>query len=53
MKKDLKNLYITSAKEIEISPGQKAIIIFVPTPLLKSFHKIQKSLVSELEKKFL
>ena len=32
--------------------GQKAIIIFVPVPQLKSFQKIQVRLVRELEKKF-
>ena len=32
--------------------GKKAIIIFVPVPLLKQCHKIQSRLVRELEKKF-
>uniref|UniRef100_A0A8D2G3P7 40S ribosomal protein S7 n=1 Tax=Theropithecus gelada TaxID=9565 RepID=A0A8D2G3P7_THEGE len=39
-------------KEIEVGGGQKAIIIFVPIPQLKSFQKIQVRLVCELEKKF-
>lgn len=37
---------------MEISSGKKAIIIFVPVPSLKAFHKIQVRLVRELEKKF-
>ena len=32
--------------------GRKAIIIFVPVPLLSQFHKVQTRLVRELEKKF-
>ena len=35
-----------------MSNGKKAIVIFVPVPLLKSFHKVQVKLVRELEKKF-
>ncbi len=32
--------------------GKKAIIIFVPVPLLSGFHKVQQRLTRELEKKF-
>lgn len=32
--------------------GRKAIVVFVPVPLLKQFHRIQARLVRELEKKF-
>jgi len=62
MKVELAGLYISSAKEvmpcdmpnieIEVGHGKKAIIIFVPVPLAKQFHKIQTRLVRELEKKF-
>ena len=52
LKADLKDLYIASAKEIDIGGGRKAIVIHVPFRLLKSFHKIQQRLVRELEKKF-
>merc|ERR1711988_1576475 len=52
LKSDLKDLYITSAREIDIAGGRKAIIIHVPFRLLKAFHKIQQRLVRELEKKF-
>eukprot|EP01135_Chromosphaera_perkinsii_P000368 Nk52_evm15s78 gene=Nk52_evmTU15s78 len=52
LKADLRELYITSAKEVDIGDGKRAIVIFVPVPLLKQFHKIQVRLVLEMEKKF-
>jgi len=52
LRKDLRPLQISSAKEVDLSAGKKAIVIFVPVPLLKSFHKIQQRLTRELEKKF-
>ncbi|KAI8366682.1 30S ribosomal protein S7e [Radiomyces spectabilis] len=52
LKKDLRVLQITAAKEVEMGAGKKAIIIFVPVPQLKEFHKIQARLTRELEKKF-
>jgi small subunit ribosomal protein S7e len=52
LKGQLQELNITTAKEIEVGGSQKATIIFVPVPQLKSFHKIQVWLVRELEKKF-
>merc|ERR1712096_590279 len=52
LKNQLRELYITSAKELEIGDKKKCIIIFVPVPLLRSFNKIQVRLVRELEEKF-
>lgn len=52
LKAQLRELHITGAREVEISGGKKAIILFVPVPQLKSFQKIQSRLVRELEKKF-
>eukprot|EP00128_Syssomonas_multiformis_P012377 Colp12_sorted_trinity150504_noHs@22534 len=52
LKAELRGLYITAAKEVDVGAGKKAIVIFVPVPLLKSFHKTQSRLVRELEKKF-
>ncbi|CDS06776.1 40S ribosomal protein S7 [Lichtheimia hyalospora FSU 10163] len=52
LKKELRPLSITAAKEVEIGGGKKAIVIFVPVPQLKAFHKIQQRLTRELEKKF-
>ncbi|KAI8905134.1 ribosomal protein S7e [Gorgonomyces haynaldii] len=50
--KGLRGLQFTGAKEIEIGHGRKAIVVFVPVPLLKQFQKIAARLVRELEKKF-
>jgi len=52
LKADLRDLYINSAKEVDIASGRKAIVIQVPFRLLKAFHKVQQRLVRELEKKF-
>ncbi len=51
LKAQLRELYITAAKEVDVA-GKKAIVIFVPVPQLKAFQKIQARLVRELEKKF-
>lgn len=51
LKAQLRELYITAAKEIDVQ-GKKAIIIFVPVPQLRAYQKIQTRLVRELEKKF-
>ncbi|WP_411023741.1 hypothetical protein, partial [Salmonella sp. s51228] len=48
----LRELFITGAKEIDVGGNKKAIVIFVPVPQLKAFQKIQVRLVRELEKKF-
>ena len=52
IKSDLRDLYIVAAKQVDVHGGKKAIVIFVPFRLLKSYHKIQQRLVRELEKKF-
>merc|ERR1712194_69256 len=52
LKASLRNLYITAAKEVDCGDGVKAIILYVPFKLQKSFQKIQARLVRELEKKF-
>ncbi|XP_061942676.1 small ribosomal subunit protein eS7 isoform X1 [Apis cerana] len=51
LKSQLRELYITKAREIETN-NKKCIIIYVPMPKLKAFQKIQTRLVRELEKKF-
>jgi small subunit ribosomal protein S7e len=49
---ELKDLYISCVKEIDISStNKKAAIVFVPFPLHKRFQKIQSRLIRELEKK--
>ncbi|KAL7269898.1 ribosomal protein S7A [Rhizina undulata] len=52
LKASLRPLQFSSAKELEVGHGKKAIVIFVPVPLLAQFRKIQQRLVRELEKKF-
>ncbi|ORX95767.1 ribosomal protein S7e [Basidiobolus meristosporus CBS 931.73] len=52
LKKDLRPLQISAAKEIEIGAGKKAIVVFVPVPLYKALTKVQQRLTRELEKKF-
>ena len=43
LKNQLRELYITSAKELEIGDKKKVIIIFCPVPLRAAFNKIQVS----------
>jgi len=52
LKSELRPLQISAAREVEVKGGKKAIVIFVPVPQLKAFHKIQVRLTRELEKKF-
>ncbi|CAO1623228.1 unnamed protein product [Jaminaea pallidilutea] len=52
MSAELRALQISSAKEVEVKGGKKAVLIFVPVPQLAAYRKIQQRLVRELEKKF-
>ena len=52
LKSDLRDLYILSAKQVNVAGGKKAIVLVVPFKLLRNYHKIQQRLVRELEKKF-
>ncbi|EXC17064.1 40S ribosomal protein S7 [Morus notabilis] len=52
LKSDLKDLFINSAVQIDISGNRKAVVINVPYRLRKAFRKIHPRLVRELEKKF-
>lgn len=52
LKTQLRLLYITGAREVDVHGGKKAIIMFVPVPQLRSFQKFQSKLIRELEKKF-
>ncbi|OAL29205.1 40S ribosomal protein S7 [Fonsecaea nubica] len=38
--------------QLEVGHGKRAIVVFVPVPLLAGFHKVQQRLTRELEKKF-
>jgi small subunit ribosomal protein S7e len=52
LKASLRDLYITAAKEVDCGSGKKAILLYVPYKLRKSFNKVHQRLVRELEKKF-
>jgi small subunit ribosomal protein S7e len=52
LKASLRDLYITTAKEVDVGGGKKAILLYVPYKLRKMFNKIHTRLVRELEKKF-
>lgn len=52
LKSDLKDLWINSALQIDVSGNRKAVVIHVPYRLRKAFRKIHLRLVRELEKKF-
>ncbi|XP_015882970.2 small ribosomal subunit protein eS7 [Ziziphus jujuba] len=52
LKSDLKDLYINSAVQVDVSGSRKAVVIHVPYRLRKAFRKIHVRLVRELEKKF-
>merc|ERR1712224_693731 len=51
LKGDLRDLYIMSAKEVDVSGGRKAVVIHIPFRLRKGFQKISERLVRELEQK--
>ncbi|KAH9991648.1 40S ribosomal protein S7 [Russula compacta] len=52
LKSELRPLQISAAREVDVRGGKKAIVVFVPVPQLKAFHKVQARLTRELEKKF-
>jgi len=52
LKAPLRDLYISAAKEVDCGGGRKAILLYVPYKLRKSFNKVHQRLVRELEKKF-
>ncbi|KEF58252.1 40S ribosomal protein S7 [Exophiala aquamarina CBS 119918] len=52
LKSALRPLQFVSARELEVGHGKRAIVIFVPVPLLPGFHKVQQRVTRELEKKF-
>merc|ERR1712050_746600 len=52
IKTDLRDIYISAAKELDVGKTGKAIIVYFPFRVWKSVRKIQGRLVRELEKKF-
>ena len=51
LKNELRALQISAAREVDVRGGKKAIVIFVPVPQLKAFHKVQQRCVFGLENK--
>eukprot|EP00472_Partenskyella_glossopodia_P008784 CAMPEP_0197522734 /NCGR_PEP_ID=MMETSP1318-20131121/7821_1 /TAXON_ID=552666 /ORGANISM="Partenskyella glossopodia, Strain RCC365" /LENGTH=193 /DNA_ID=CAMNT_0043075199 /DNA_START=15 /DNA_END=596 /DNA_ORIENTATION=+ len=49
---ELKSLYISAVKEVELQDKRSALLVFVPFNLHKKFKAIQSRLTRELEKKF-
>ncbi|KAJ8768606.1 hypothetical protein K2173_023510 [Erythroxylum novogranatense] len=52
LKSELKDVYINSAIQVDVSGNRKAVVIHVPYRLRKVYRKIHVRLVRELEKKF-
>ncbi|KAJ0960058.1 hypothetical protein J5N97_000173 [Dioscorea zingiberensis] len=52
LKSELKDLFINSAVQFDVSGNRKAVVIHVPFRLRKAYRKIHVRLVRELEKKF-
>lgn len=48
LKAELRPLQISAAREVDVKGGKKAIVVFVPIPQLKAFHKIQGRLTREV-----
>ncbi|CAI5507820.1 unnamed protein product [Closterium sp. Naga37s-1] len=48
LKSDLRDLFINSAKEIDVSSSRKAVIVHVPYRLRKAFQKIHARLGSKV-----
>ena len=42
LRAELRPLQIAAAREVDVKGGKKAVVIFVPMPQLKAFHKIQQ-----------
>ncbi|CAE8591890.1 unnamed protein product [Polarella glacialis] len=52
LKADIRDVYISSAKEVEVGKAGAAIVVHVPFRVWKTVRKIQGRLIRELEKKF-
>merc|ERR1719168_122883 len=49
---DLRDIYISGAKEMEVKQGRTAVVVHFPYRVWKNVQKIHGRLVRELEKKF-
>ncbi|CAF4294958.1 unnamed protein product [Adineta steineri] len=48
-KGQLRELYITGAKKIDIGDGRSALVIYIPVPKVKNFQRVHSLLVCEFE----
>jgi small subunit ribosomal protein S7e len=42
LKSELRQLQISAAREVDVKGGKKAVVVFVPVPMVKAFHKVQQ-----------
>jgi len=52
IKQDVRDIYISGVKEMEVKAGRTALVVQFPFRVWKSVLKIQGRLIRELEKKF-
>merc|ERR1712050_308629 len=52
IKTDLRDIYISAAKELDVGKTGRAVVVYFPFRVWKSVKKIQGRLIRELEKKF-
>merc|ERR1711920_410134 len=52
IKADVRDIYINSAKEMDVGRNNKAVVVHFPFRVWKNVQKIQGRLIRELEKKF-
>ena len=50
LKSELRPLQISTAREVDVRGGKKAIVVFVPVPQQKAFQKIQARCVQNVRK---
>merc|ERR1712118_392404 len=51
LKNDVRDILISTVKEVDVKQGRKATVIFVPFRAWKTVKKIQGRLIREMEKK--
>merc|ERR1712232_1080321 len=52
IKAELRDIYISAAKEVDVKQNAKAVVVYFPYRVWKNVRKIQARLLRELEKKF-